>query len=131
MPRYKITIEYDGTNLLGWQRQLDGPSVQEHLENALFAFTGQQREVCAAGRTDAGVHALAQVAHFDTDSKIENLNKFVYSLNGILEKDIRILRIEETELHARFSAKKKTGRNSSTISKNLINNLFRMSLTSP
>lgn len=66
MPRYKITVEYDGTNLLGWQRQLDGPSAQEHLENALFAFTHQASEVCAAGRTDAGVHALAQVAHFDT-----------------------------------------------------------------
>ena len=69
MPRYKITVEYDGTNLLGWQRQLDGPSAQEHLENALFAFTHQTTEICAAGRTDAGVHALAQVAHFDTEKE--------------------------------------------------------------
>ena len=108
MPRYKITIEYDGTNLLGWQRQLDGPSVQEHLENALFAFTGQQREVCAAGRTDAGVHALAQVAHFDTD-KDWDLYRLKEAFNAHLRTQGAPVAVLETEkvsedFHARFSA---------------------------
>ena len=65
--RYKITIEYDGTNLVGWQKQREGPSVQEYLERAIFVFSQQTTEVFAAGRTDAGVHALGQVAHFDLD----------------------------------------------------------------
>lgn len=57
--RYKLTIEYDGTDILGWQRQLDGPSVQEYLETVLEKLSGQHSEIAAAGRTDAGVHALA------------------------------------------------------------------------
>ena len=108
MPRYKIIIEYDGTNLLGWQRQSDGPSVQEHLENALFAFTGQKSEVCAAGRTDAGVHALAQVAHFDTEKKWD-LYRLKEAFNAHLraqEAPVAVLETEEvsTDFHARFSA---------------------------
>ena len=71
MTRFKLTLEYDGTNLLGWQRQLDGPSVQEYLEKAVFGFSGQNVEMTAAGRTDAGVHALGQVAHFDLDTKLD------------------------------------------------------------
>ena len=65
MPRYKLTIEYDGTGLVGWQRQANGLSVQEALESAFERFCGEQLTVFGAGRTDAGVHALAQVAHVD------------------------------------------------------------------
>jgi tRNA pseudouridine38-40 synthase len=65
MPRYKLTIEYDGTGLVGWQRQANGLSVQEALETAIAKFCGEAVTVHGAGRTDAGVHALAQTAHLD------------------------------------------------------------------
>ena len=65
MPRYKLTIEYDGAGLVGWQRQANGPSVQEAIEAALAAITGAETPIRGAGRTDAGVHALGQIAHAD------------------------------------------------------------------
>jgi tRNA pseudouridine38-40 synthase len=65
MPRYKLTIEYDGTGLVGWQRQANGLSVQEALETAVTDFCGERTTIHGAGRTDAGVHALAQTAHLD------------------------------------------------------------------
>jgi tRNA pseudouridine38-40 synthase len=65
MPRYRITIEYDGTSFVGWQRQAEGLSIQGLLEDAIRKFTGETVGVRGAGRTDAGVHALGQVAHFD------------------------------------------------------------------
>jgi tRNA pseudouridine38-40 synthase len=65
MPRYKLTIEYDGTGLVGWQRQANGLSVQEALETAITRFCGERATVHGAGRTDAGVHALGQCAHLD------------------------------------------------------------------
>ena len=65
MPRYKLTIEYDGTGLVGWQRQPNGLSVQAALEDAIEKLSGERVTVHGAGRTDAGVHALAQVAHMD------------------------------------------------------------------
>ncbi|WP_297296358.1 tRNA pseudouridine(38-40) synthase TruA [uncultured Methylovirgula sp.] len=65
MPRYKLTIEYDGTGLVGWQRQANGPSIQAAVESALAAITGADIPIRGAGRTDAGVHALGQVAHAD------------------------------------------------------------------
>ena len=65
MPRYKLTIEYDGTGLVGWQRQANGLSVQQALETAIVNFSGESATVHGAGRTDAGVHALAQTAHVD------------------------------------------------------------------
>ena len=65
MPRYKLTLEYDGAPFVGWQRQENGLSVQQALEGALFAMTGERSTAHGAGRTDAGVHALGQVAHVD------------------------------------------------------------------
>src|SRR5579862_2523727 len=65
MPRYKLTIEYDGTPYVGWQAQDNGVSVQGMLTDAIAAFAGERATVSAAGRTDAGVHALGQVAHVD------------------------------------------------------------------
>src|SRR5690606_3177388 len=65
MPRYKLTIEYDGSGFVGWQRQTNGLSIQQALEEAILAFSGEDVRTQTAGRTDAGVHALGQVAHVD------------------------------------------------------------------
>ncbi|HIF10039.1 MAG TPA: tRNA pseudouridine(38-40) synthase TruA, partial [Sneathiellales bacterium] len=65
MPRYKIILEYDGKGFVGWQRQANGLAVQQAVEEAIHAFSGETVTLFGAGRTDAGVHALGQVAHFD------------------------------------------------------------------
>ena len=65
MTRYKITVEYDGTDLIGWQENRQGSSVQSILRDAVEKFCGERADIVAAGRTDAGVHAIAMVAHFD------------------------------------------------------------------
>jgi len=67
MPRFKLLIEYDGTPFVGWQLQAGGPSVQGLMTEAIAAFSGERVVLYGAGRTDAGVHALGQVAHFDLD----------------------------------------------------------------
>lgn len=67
MTRYRLTLEYDGTNLIGWQENRQGPSVQSLLKDATEQFCGARPEIVAAGRTDAGVHAVAMVAHMDLD----------------------------------------------------------------
>ena len=107
--RIKLTIEYDGSGYAGWQRQKNGLSVQQVVEEAIAAATGQQTVVYAAGRTDAGVHALGQVVHFDTQTTIPP-EKISYALNTFLPEDIRIASSCETreDFHARFGAKAKT-----------------------
>jgi len=65
MPRYKLTLEYDGQGFVGWQRQTNGPSIQTALEDAVYSFVGEKINIYGAGRTDAGVHAKGQVCHFD------------------------------------------------------------------
>ena len=109
MPRYRITIEYDGTPFLGWQVQPSGLTVQGCLETALTRFSGETAAVRGAGRTDAGVHAIGQVAHFDLTRAWEP-HKVREALNFHLRPDpIVILDAAETaaDFDARFSA---TGR---------------------
>lgn len=108
MRNIKLTIEYDGTGYVGWQRQPDGPTVQEKIEVCLGGITGEKITLHGSGRTDSGVHALGQVANFNTESAIgpEELKK---GLNSILPKDIVIVRSEEVpaEFHAQYSSKSK------------------------
>ncbi len=105
MRNLKITIQYDGTDLIGWQRQADGLSVQVLLEDALTPFDGHRVVVHGAGRTDAGVHALAQVASFTLANPIAPAT-LVRALNGALIPQVRILAAEEADpaFHARFHA---------------------------
>jgi tRNA pseudouridine38-40 synthase len=106
MPRYRITIEYDGTGLAGWQRQKDHPSVQQHIEEAIYKFCGEDIRIQGAGRTDAGVHAYAQVATFDL-VKAESTKTVMNAINFHLgPARIAIYECEEvsTDFNARFSA---------------------------
>ncbi len=106
MPRFKLTIEYDGTNFVGWQRQDNGPSVQESLETAARAYCQTDIPVTGAGRTDAGVHALGQVAHLDIPRQ-DSPDKVAAALNAHLRPHpISVLRAEAApdDFHARFSA---------------------------
>ena len=108
--RYKITLEYDGTPFVGWQEQQNQTSVQSVVEKALKTYLRQKTKVFASGRTDTGVHALGQVAHFDTDKKL-NARKAVYSLNALMRPypvAIRKLQKVSNEFHARFDAQKRT-----------------------
>lgn len=109
MPRYRLTVEYDGTPYVGWQRQDNGPSVQGHLADAVQRLTGESVIVTGAGRTDAGVHALGQVAHFDLERDWEPF-RLMEALNYHLKPEsIALLDCQtaDPEFHARFSA---TGR---------------------
>ncbi len=107
MTRVRMMIQYDGTNYQGWQRQLTGLGVQQVLEEELFKITGEKTVLHASGRTDSGVHALAQVAHFDTQSRVPP-EKFAYALNAGLPGDIRIPYSDEAPgFHARFDVRRK------------------------
>lgn len=111
MRRIRVIVEYDGTNYVGWQTQPNGIAVQETLERALHTVTGETVSVQGSGRTDSGVHARAQVAHFDTGARMP-ADKFAIALNMRLPRDVRVLYSEEApaDFHARFSAKEKTYR---------------------
>ena len=109
--RIRLIIQYDGTNYVGWQLQENGVSVQQRLNEAIFAVTGEQIQLHGSGRTDSGVHANAQVAHFDTNARMP-ADKFAIAMNMRLPRDIRVLYSEEApeDFHARFSAKNKSYR---------------------
>lgn len=106
--KYKLKISYDGTNYFGWQIQPKKPTVQKTLENAFTTLLKTPIKIYGSGRTDAGVHAFEQVAHFSSCT-IDPI-PIKKSLNGILPKDIRILSIEKTSpsFHARYSSFYKT-----------------------
>jgi tRNA pseudouridine38-40 synthase len=105
----KLTVEYDGTHYVGWQRQAEGVSIQALLEEALGPFEGGPLTVHGAGRTDAGVHALGQVASVRTctEHSAETLHR---ALNAVLPADVRIVAVEDAHpgFHARFDAVSKT-----------------------
>ena len=110
MNRYKIRIEYDGTPFVGWQFQKNGLSIQQVLQDAIFNLSQERVNITGAGRTDSGVHALAQVAHFDLKKKIET-TKFLRGINQLIgNKPVTVLKINKTnkKFHARFDAKKRT-----------------------
>lgn len=103
MKRILLTVEYDGTNYAGWQRQLNGLAVQQVLEEALQKATKERIVVTGASRTDAGVHALGQAVHFDTESRIPP-EKYPFVLNTMLPRDVRVHTGREVPegFHARF-----------------------------
>lgn len=103
---YKLTLAYDGTEYSGWQIQPNAPSIQQYLQEALTSFLGgETMTVIGSGRTDAGVHALNQIAHFKTEHDI-NPNRLLLALNGLLPRDIRIKKVELAPLqfHSQYSA---------------------------
>ena len=105
MTRWRLTIEYDGTPFMGWQRQDHGPSVQEVLEQALFRMTGELATLHAAGRTDAGVHALAMAAHVDVAKHLTE-HRLREGLNALVRPaPVSVTAVEAVadDWHARFS----------------------------
>jgi len=95
--RIRIVLEYEGTNYSGWQVQNDRPTVQEKVEDAIEMITGGRFRVTAAGRTDAGVHARGQTAHFDTEARLSD-REWIGALNAHLPEDIRVLDAREAGL---------------------------------
>ena len=110
MQRYKIKIEYEGTPFVGWQFQKNGQSVQEVLQKAIFNFSKERVVVTGAGRTDSGVHALSQIAHFDLKKKIQKKNLLPAINQNISNKSVTVLKINRISknFHARHDAQKRT-----------------------
>ena len=111
MRNIKIVVQYDGTDYCGWQRQPDSLGIQGHIENAIKEITKENVKIVGSGRTDAGVHALGQVANFKIESLIP-IEKIPNALNSKLPRDISVVNSEEVEcdFHARYNAKGKTYR---------------------
>ena len=110
MHRYQILIEYVGTNFIGWQIQTKGQSIQKFSQIKISKLLKEKINLVGSGRTDSGVHAVEQSAHFDCKKKIKNLDKFLQSINFFLNiKLISITNIKNKSLnfHARFSAKQR------------------------
>lgn len=105
MTRFKLNLEYDGTDLIGWQENIQGPSAQSLLQDAIFQFCGEHVTVFSAGRTDAGVHAVNMIAHFDLE-KNQEPETVMRAMNFYLtEKPVSVLNCErvDDDFHARFS----------------------------
>ena len=108
MPRYQIYIEYEGTNFRGWQVQKKGKTIQGLIQEKISKILKENIILLGSGRTDAGVHAIEQSAHFDCKIRIQQTEKFLKSINHFLNKErIAILKIRKRNdnFHARFSAK--------------------------
>lgn len=108
MAKYKLRMSYEGTHYVGWQIQPNGPSIQGTLQKGLALLLKEELSVIGSGRTDAGVHALGQVAHFESE-KFFDPDSLCKKLNGLLPHDIRIkeLKPTSTTFHARFSSLRK------------------------
>lgn len=108
MRNLKITVQYDGTKYCGWQKQPNSPGIQGEIEYAIYEITKEKVNITGSGRTDAGVHALGQVANFKTNSNIP-ASRIPDALNAKLPKDISIIDCEEVDedFHSRYSAKGK------------------------
>lgn len=122
MSRYKITIQYDGTNYFGWQMQSHKRTIQSEIEKALAPLNTNNRVIITgAGRTDTRVHAFGQVAHFDLDTNLKT-TQLLSALNARLPDDISIVDVAETsdEFHARFTAKKRYYRYQCYLGDNLL-----------
>ena len=127
MRNIKLTIEYDGKDFNGWQKQPGKPNIQGSIEYAIEQITGEKIELFASGRTDAGVHAYGQVANFKTNSNLP-IEKFPIAINTKLKRSIRILNAEEVQesFHSRLTCKRKTYRyviNNSPIASAIYRNL--------
>ena len=111
MRNIKLTIEYDGKGFNGWQKQPNKPNIQGTIEQAIQSIVGHEVNLTASGRTDAGVHAISQVANFKTNSQIP-IEKIAIAINSKLKKSIIIKKAEEVEetFHSRLNCKKKTYR---------------------
>ena len=109
--RYLAVVSYRGTGFCGWQKQTVSklPSIEVTIEDVMSRILSSETKIYGSGRTDAGVHALGQTFHFDSNKDLD-VNKFAHSLNELLPKDIRILSVEKVsdDFHARFNAKSKT-----------------------
>jgi tRNA pseudouridine38-40 synthase len=108
MPNLKLTVEYDGTEFVGWQFQKNGRSVQEEIERALSQISRTEIKIVGAGRTDAGVHARGQVAHGNIELTTD-IKEFQKSVNAILPEDVVVRKMEIVNdgFHARYSAKRR------------------------
>ena len=111
MRNIKLVIEYDGKDFNGWQKQPNKLNIQGEIENVIANITKEEVELTASGRTDAGVHALGQVANFKTNSQIP-IEKFPIAINSQIKNSIRIKSAEEVDesFHSRFNCKRKTYR---------------------
>ena len=110
MHRYQILIEYVGTNFVGWQIQSKGKSIQKLIQTKISKILKEKILLVGSGRTDAGVHALEQSAHFECKEEIQNLNKFLNSVNHFVnDMNVSIISIKKKNInfHARFSAKQR------------------------